>query len=153
MKRLFLALGAVLMAGAAAAADTGAAALDKAWAEAMLANDAAAIGALYAPDAVMYPPDAMELKGREAIQKSYEDLLGGMKVVQAKLKPARYVTRGGTSIAWGRFSLTLAPKAGGDPVQMEGRYMEVAKKIDGAWLLVADHASLPLPPAPPPAGK
>ena len=118
----------------------------------MLANDLAAVSALYAPDAVMYPPDAMEWKGREAIQKGYTDFLGGMKVLEAKLAPAGNETHGDTSIGWGRWALKIAPKAGGDPVQMEGRYMAVAKKVNGKWLYVADHASAPLP-APPPASK
>jgi hypothetical protein len=42
----------------------------------------------------------------------------------------------------------MAPQAGGDPVVMEGRYIEVAKRIGGKWLFVADHASVPLPPPP-----
>src|ERR1700738_2180865 len=82
MKHIALALGIVLAAASATAADPGISDLDKAWTKAMLANDVAAVGALYAPDAVMYPPDAMEAKGREAIQKGYADLLGGMKVLE-----------------------------------------------------------------------
>src|SRR5712691_2131468 len=153
MKRTSLSLAVVLVAASAFAADQGAAALDKAWTKAMLANDVAAVGALYAPDAVMYPPDAMESKGREAIQKGYADLLGDMKVLEARLTPAGNETHGNTQIGWGRWALKMAPKAGGDPVLMEGRYMAVAKKINGKWLYVADHASSPLPPPPTPAKK
>jgi uncharacterized protein (TIGR02246 family) len=145
MKRALLVLAVVLAAVPAAAADNGLADLDKAWTKAMLANDVAAVAALYAPDALMYPPDAMESKGREAIQKNYAELLGGMTVLEAKLMPAKYETHGDTSIGWGRWALKLAPKAGGDPVVMEGRYTAVAKKIDGKWLYVADHASSPPP--------
>lgn len=153
MRHIALALGIVLAAASASAADPGISDLDKAWTKAMLANDVAAVGALYAPDAVMYPPDAMESKGREAIQKGYADFLGSMKVLDAKLTPAGNETHGDTQIGWGRWALKLAPKAGGDPVQMEGRYMAVARKIGGKWLYVADHASAPLPPAPEPAKK
>lgn len=153
MKRTALALGIGLAAAFAAAADVAVNDLDKAWTKAMLANDVAAVGALYAPDAVMYPPDAMELKGREAIQKGYADLLSSMRVLEAKLTPAGNETHGDTLIGWGRWALKLAPKAGGDPVLMEGRYMAVAKKINGKWLYVADHASAPLPPPPAPTTK
>jgi uncharacterized protein (TIGR02246 family) len=152
MKRTLLVLGIALIAASANAADAGLTDLDKAWTKAMLANDVVAVGALYAQDAVMYPPDAMEWKGREAIQKGYTDLLGGMKVLEAKLAPAGNETHGNTLISWGRWALKMAPTAGGDPVQMEGRYMAVAKKVNGKWLYVADHASAPLPP-PPPASK
>jgi uncharacterized protein (TIGR02246 family) len=153
MKHVALALGIVLAAASASAVDAGLTDIDKAWTKAMLANDIAAGGALYAPEAVMYPPDAMEWKGREAIQKAYTDFLGSMKVLEARLAPAGNETHGDTSIGWGRWTLKLAPKSGGDPVQMEGRYMAVAKKINGKWLYVADHASAPLPPASEPAKK
>lgn len=148
MKRTALALGIALAAASATAADAGLTDIDKAWTKAMLANDLAAVGALYAPDAVMYPPDAMEWKGREAIQKGYEGMLADMKVLEAKLTPAGNETHANTSIGWGRWALKMAPKAGGEPVQMEGRYMAVAKKVNGKWLYVADHASSPLPPPP-----
>jgi len=153
MKDIALALGIVLAAASATAADPGISDLDKAWTKAMLANDVAAVGALYAPDAVMYPPDAMESKGREAIQKGYADLLGGLRVLETKLTPAGNETHGDTQIGWGRWALKMAPKTGGDPVLMEGRYMAVARKIGGKWLYVADHASSPLPPPPEPAKK
>ena len=32
-----------------------------------------------------------------------------------------------------------------EAVEMRGRYMDVAKNIDGSWLYIADHASMPLP--------
>jgi hypothetical protein len=37
------------------------------------------------------------------------------------------------------------PAEGGDVVEMKGRYMDVARNMDGTWLYVADHASMPLP--------
>jgi uncharacterized protein (TIGR02246 family) len=153
MKYIALAVGIVLATASATAADVGITDLDKAWTKAMLANDVAAVSALYAPDAIMYPPDAMEAKGREAIQKGYADFLATMKVLEAKLTPAGNETHGDTQIAWGRWVLKAAPKAGGDPVLMEGRYMSVARKVGGKWLYVADHASSPLPPPPEPAKK
>jgi uncharacterized protein (TIGR02246 family) len=150
MKRTALALGIVLAAASATAADAGLTDIEKAWTKAALANDVAAISALYAPDAIMYPPDEMEWKGREAIQKGYEGLLRDMKVLEAKLTPAGMETFGDKSIGWGRYTLKLAPKAGGDPVVLEGRYTALAKKIKGKWLYVSDHASSPLPPPPAP---
>ena len=152
MKRTLLALGIVFAAASATAADKGIAAVDQAWMKAMLAGDAAAVAALYAPDAVMYPPDAMEVRGRDAIRKAYEDLFAGMKIHDVKVTPARYETRGDTSMGWGRFALTMVPKGGGDPVSVEGRFTAVAKKIFGKWSYVVDHSSAPLPP-PPAASK
>ena len=151
MRRTILALAiALAAASAASAADHGLASLDEAWIKAMLAGDLDAVAALYAADAVMYPPDSMEARGRDAIRTGYEALFAGMKILDLKIVPAQYETEGDVSYGWGRFSLKMAPKAGGSAVQMEGRYMAVAKKIDGKWLYVADPASIPLPPAPKP---
>jgi len=143
-------LAVVLLAASARAAEPGAAQLDAAWTKAMLANDAAALGALYAPDAIMYPPGSMEQKGRDAIRKGYEEMFSGMKVVGAEIKPEKYETHGDTSIGWGLWTVKMVPKAGGAPVTLEGRFSEVARKIDGKWSYVVDHASSPLPPPPAP---
>ena len=154
MRRTLGLVGMLLFAAASAiAAEEGPAGVDQAWKAGMLAGDANAIASLYAPDAVMYPPDAMELKGREAIRKSYQDFLAGMKVVSVDLTDTHYETHGDTGIARGHFMLKLAPKSGGEPVTMEGRFSSVAKKMGGKWQYVVDHASVPLPPAPstPPA--
>jgi len=148
--RLACALVVFLLAASARAADSGAAQVDAAWTKAMLANDAAALGSLYAPDAVMYPPGAMEQKGRDAIRKGYEEMLSGMKVIGAEIKPEKYETHGDTSLGWGLWTVKMVPKSGGDPVTLEGRFVEVARKIGGKWYYVVDHASSPLPPPPPP---
>ena len=105
--------------------------------------------ALYAPNAVMYPPDAMEAKGKDAIRAIYKGFLDTMTIRDAKLTDTHYETHGDTGLAYGHWMLTVVPKTGGDPVQMEGRFSSVAKKIGGKWLYVVDHASAPLPPPPP----
>lgn len=151
MKRMLVALGGVFLAGFALAADEGLTAVDQAWTRAMLAQDVSAVAALYAPDAVMYPPDGMEAKGRDAIRKEYEQLLATYRVQAATLTPAGYQTHGDMSAGWGRFQLTLVPKAGGEPVTMEGRFTAIGKKIGGKWYYAVDHASAPLPPPPPAA--
>ena len=148
MKRLSLVAAALFLAQSLLAADPGIAAVDQAWIKAITANDLEAVIALYAPDAVMYPPDVMTAKGKDAIRENYRGLLSAMTVQSAVLTDSHSETLGDTSFGWGRFTLKMVPKAGGDPVLMEGRYTAVAKKIGGKWLYVADHASLPMPPSP-----
>lgn len=126
-------------------------ALDDAWMKAAKAGDVAAMTALYAPDAVVYPPDAMEVRGTDAIRKSWEDLFKAVTVNDGKIE-AVYETAGNIGVGWGRFTMTVTPKAGGPQEKWEGRATSVAKKINGKWLYVADHASMPMPP-PPGAGK
>ncbi len=139
-------IGMMLLVGFGRAAEDGPAALDQAWIKAMLAQDASAVSALYAPDAVMYPPDAMEVRGQDAIRKEYESLMRDSRVQGATVTQTRYETHGETGIGWGRFTLTLVPRSGGAPMTMEGRFTAVSRKIGGKWYYAVDHASAPLPP-------
>src|SRR5438094_9241017 len=118
----------------ATAAPTGAQAVDEAWRKAITANDVNAIVRLYSQDAVMWLPDAPEAKGREAIRKSYADLLAANTVTGATLSNTHYQTSGNLSVGWGDFSLTLSPKAGGNPVTLTGRFSVIARNEGGTWV-------------------
>lgn len=146
MKRFALFLGALSLASAAVAQSAGMKTLDEAWARAANANNLEAMVALYAPDAVMYPPDGDEVRGRDAIREHYRPMFAGFTLRDAKFAKTSYETRGDISTGWGRWSLTMTPKAGGAAIPAEGRFTAVAKKIRGRWLYVADHASMPPPP-------
>ena len=131
------------------ATPAGAQAVDKAWRKAITANDLEAIMAVYAADAVMWLPDAPEAKGREAIRKSYAALLAANTVTGATLTNTHYETSGDLSVGWGDFTLSLSPKAGGDPMTMSGRFSVIARNENGTWVYVVDHASAhPAPPKP-----
>ena len=133
----------------AAAAPAGAQAVDEAWRKAITANDLNAIIGLYAEDAVMWLPDAPEAKGREAIRKSYAGLLAANTVTGATFANTHYQTSGNLSVGWGNFTLTLSPKAGGNPVTLSGRFSVIAREEGGTWVYVVDHASAhPTPPTP-----
>jgi uncharacterized protein (TIGR02246 family) len=129
------------------AAASGAQIVDAAWIAAVKANDLDAVMKCYAPDAVMWLPNAPSARGAKAIRAAYEGLLSANTVKDATLSDVTYRTVGNTSVAWGRFSLTLAPKAGGDPVVMTGRFTEAAERRGGKWVYIVDHASAE--PAPP----
>jgi uncharacterized protein (TIGR02246 family) len=130
------------------AADSGAQALDNAFVKAVKAGDIDAVVALYAPDAMLYPPGEMAAKGRDAIRAVWGGFLSANTVTECKLFETGYRTSGDTSIGWGRFSMTTQPKAGSAPFTLDGRYTDVAVKKDGNWLYVVDHVSAPLPPPP-----
>jgi uncharacterized protein (TIGR02246 family) len=149
MKLLATTMSLALLAVAvpAVAAEHGAEAADQGWVKAMKANDLEAVMALYAADAVAYFPDG-DFKGKPAIRKSWTDFLA-MFTVKDATSEGTYQTTGDTSLGWGHWSITVVPKAGGEPIAMKGRATVVVKKIGGQWLYVVDHASVPLPPPPP----
>ena len=148
MKLLVTAMSLALLVVAVPvmAADHAAQLTDQAWVKAMKANDLEAIMALYAPDAVAYFPDG-DYKGKPAIRKSWTDFLAAFTVKDATSE-GTYETTGDTSLGWGYWSMTVVPKAGGEPIAMKGRATVVVRKIGGKWLYVVDHASVPLPPPP-----
>ena len=133
----------------ATAAPTGAQGVDEAWRKAITANELNAIMTLYSEDAVMWLPDAPEARGREAIRKAHADLLAANTVTAASLANTHYQISGDLSVGWGDFTLVLAPKAGGNPVSLSGRFSVIARKEDSKWVYVVDHASAhPAPPTP-----
>jgi uncharacterized protein (TIGR02246 family) len=124
----------------------GAKLLDAAFAQAMNANNVDGIVALYAPNAIVYPPDAMQTVGRDAIRAMFTAFFAANTVKGFHTMGATYETHGDISLGWGRWMMTVTPKAGGAEMNMEGRFTEIAKKSpDGKWFLVVDHGSVPLP--------
>jgi ketosteroid isomerase-like protein len=123
------------------AAETGAQAVDSSWLKAMKANDLEAVLKTYAADAVVWLPEIKEARGEKEIRSAFEGLLSANTVKEVVLSDTGYRTMGKVSVGWGRFSLTLAPKSGGSPVVMTGRYTDIAERRGGRWVYIVDHAS------------
>ena len=142
-----LVVSAFGFASSVLAAD-GAEGLDAAWVKAMKAGDVNGVVACYASDGVLWLPGAPEARGEKAIRDMYAGMLSAITVTEVSLTDTHYENAQNLSLGWGHFTMTLQPKAGGAPTIMGGRYIDVAKKIDGKWRYVADHASTNPPPAP-----
>ena len=153
MPRALSALAALAIVGIAiapaGAQEHGAKVVDDAWTKAANAGDVEALVALYAPDAVLYAPDSMEARGTAAIRALYSEMFAANTVSNASIT-ATYQTSGDLSTGWGTAALTMTPKAGGAAQTFSVRVTAVAKKVNGKWLYVADHASVPAGPAPAP---
>ena len=151
-KNFSYALALVSLCGSSLAfAANGIDGLDQAWRQAISANDLNGIVACYARDAMLWAPNAPLAKGVEAIRKSYSDLLAANTVTNAALTNTHYQMCGDLSIGWGEFTLSLSPKSGGNPTVLSGRFTAVAKKEDGKWRYIVDHASANPAPSPPPS--
>lgn len=144
MRRILLVLCIALLAAPAFA--QGVKTLDEAWVKAVKAGDLGALAALYAPDAVLYPPDEMMAKGPDGIRASFEKFLGANTVTDMQLTYDNSGTTGNLSWASGQFKMTMTPKAGGAAQTFEGRFTSIATRKAGKWLYVVDHASAPMPP-------
>jgi uncharacterized protein (TIGR02246 family) len=118
-------------------------ALQSAFLAALVANDAEAAANCYAENSVNFPVAAMVGHGRNAIAESWAGFFSTYSVVAATQDEGHLETHGDTAIAWGLFKIVAMPVDGGKAVELMGRYMDVARNIDGNWLYVADHASVP----------
>ncbi len=120
-------------------------ALQDAFVKAMEANDADGLAACYTDDAVSYAIDAMVGVGPDFVRDSWNSFFAVYTIKEVGLLDTHMETFGDTAAAWGLFSIMVEPVAGGDAFEMRGRFMDVAKRADGIWLYIADHASVPVP--------
>jgi uncharacterized protein (TIGR02246 family) len=130
---------------AAVAAPEGAEFVDQAWVKAVTAGDLNELMSVYAKDAVMWLPGAPEAKGHDAIRKAYVDFLAAHTVTRVSFANTHYQTSGDLSVGWGDVTLFLTPKSGGNPTTMSGRFTVIARRENGKWVYVVDHASSPAP--------
>lgn len=104
---------------------------------AVSAKDAAAVGALYATDAMVLAPNAPAIKGRDAIAAFWGGMAkNGLKV--DKLATTEVVARGGMAHEMGEYALQVTP-ATGAVMRDHGKYIVIWKR-DGkhGWQLYRD---------------
>lgn len=121
----------------------GAQLLDEAFADAFVDDDLDALVSLYAPDAVLYNIAGPPAVGHDAIRAALAGFLGAFDVVAFQHLAPRYETSGNLSVGYAEFAITVAPRAGGPTFVISGRSTTVARRVDGDWYYVHDHASLP----------
>ncbi|MEP6687954.1 MAG: SgcJ/EcaC family oxidoreductase [Gemmatimonadales bacterium] len=139
--------GASAAAAPLSAADIAAIrAVDTAFAAAANAGDAAALSALYLPDAHLMPPNTATIEGRDGIGKFWEGFVGAFAAKTA-LSSDEIEGYGDLAYARGRFTMDLTPKGkGGAPMHEVGKYLEILRRQpDGSWRYAVDMYSSDLP--------
>jgi uncharacterized protein (TIGR02246 family) len=147
VKRLFYVLTCLVCFSPVSFATESPQALQEAFMAALKANNAQGLAECYTSDAVNFPVGSLVGTGPESVMESWGVFFAAYKVIDASLSESHLEVHGDTAVAWGLFIILAQPAEGGDAVEMKGRYMDVARNVDGAWLYVADHASMPLPAA------
>jgi uncharacterized protein (TIGR02246 family) len=107
----------------------------------MKANDADAVAACYAEDAIIWFPGGPMAKGRAAIKDGFAGYMSTMTVKDARLNEIGGESVGDARVAWGTYAITLVDKASKAETVENGRYVDVQKKIDGRWQYIVDHPS------------
>jgi len=135
---LLAAMGAAPAGAAGGKADVAAIhAVDQAWLKGFQAADGEAMGKLYDADAVLLPPNAPAVKGRDAIRA----FLAGESAGAAKAGMVFSFgekMEGGSSGNLGWSSGTYAVKDKDGKVVETGKFLSVNKKVNGKWLYWRD---------------
>jgi uncharacterized protein (TIGR02246 family) len=96
-------------------------------------GDAAAVAALYAPDAQLLMSGSAPVVGAAAIRAAVESMIKtGVKV---KIDAAQNVGAADLAYVYGAYS--ILEHAGGREVE-RGTYVEVWRRVDGAWKITID---------------
>lgn len=106
-------------------------------------GDAAAVAALYTPDAQLLPPDMQMLEGTEAIRSFWEGAMG-TGLTGARLETLSVESRADLAYEVGRFTL-LTRGDGGEIAAGAGKYVVIWKRQDDGWRLAVDIWNLSTP--------
>lgn len=114
-----------------------------AWANAFNAGDAAALTAIYTPDAVVMAPGAERAVGTAAIQGLFEAALGAASGVTVKLESSGMEHAGDLVLEYGKYVMTGPDGGHAD----HGSYMAAWRQVDGAWKISHDIWNSSMAPA------
>ncbi len=87
-------------------------------------------------DCVFMGPGSPALNGKEAVRRWARDEMLGAFDVELDYDFEETEFLGSTATGWGWFRQTLTPKAGGEPVLISGKFLDVFKQDEqGQWRL------------------
>ncbi|UCF38692.1 MAG: DUF4440 domain-containing protein [Acidobacteriota bacterium] len=116
------------------------------WAEAYAAEDWEALGALFSADAIVMPPGAPSVVGRQAILDAESSSVAGIDILTAELTSDEVVVMGDLAYRRGSFTITLKLPDGTSSTDI-GKFIEIwERQTDGSWLLSRDIYNSDAPP-------
>ncbi len=138
--------GAVLLCAGLLAADDATAtettpSASECFVTALESENADAVAACYAEDAIIWFPGGPMAKGRAAIRDGFAHYLGTVTIEDVELTDMGHETVGDARAAWGTYSIRTVDKATKVESVQRGRFTDVQKMIDGRWLYTVDHPS------------
>jgi uncharacterized protein (TIGR02246 family) len=113
-------------------------AISSQWEAAYHANDLDAVMQDYAQDAVRMPPNETIEEGKEAIRNSHQAFFseytsdGAIEVIDVQVS-------GDLGYVRGTYKGMSTPKAGGDPIKSDDRFVAVFRRqTDGSWKSICE---------------
>lgn len=103
------------------------------------AGDAARMGALYAPDAVMMPAGVEPLNGRAEIVESFQATYERFAITSSIQSDELRFLADDWALDRGHYRLSVAPRSGGAARDENGSYLIVwQRQADGGWQIARD---------------
>lgn len=101
---------------------------------AVLRGDARSTAAFFSPSAVITPPDADEISGRDAIRDLFTGVFQQVRITQYEIRPDTiFFARDRTAIERGTYVEKVVPNQG-PPTVLNGRYIFFWERgADGVW--------------------
>ncbi len=124
--------------------------LRTAFASAYTTGNAEAVGRLYTDDAISQTNMQPSVTGRAAIVEQLKGTFSQFNV-NVDLTADETHTLGDAGWERGHYTMRMAPKTGGGPMLIEGRYMIVLAKTADGWRVTRDMDNLTAPPPAPAA--
>ncbi|HKR28204.1 MAG TPA: nuclear transport factor 2 family protein [Acidobacteriaceae bacterium] len=117
-----------------------------AWTKAFEARDVNATMALYSPDVLAYdlvPP--LQYVGGDAYRKDFETFYAGFKgPLHAEYRDIHIITSGDLAVVEVLEQVSGTQASNGQPISMWVRATSALRKVNGRWLDVHDHVSVPV---------
>jgi len=105
----------------------------------LLAGDADRWIAQWAENGVQMPPNMPPRVGRETIYTAVSGFLSNFTYTEFVIENEDVEVNGDLAFARGTYAAAFVAKAGGEPTQIEGKYMTILRQqADGSWKLYRD---------------
>jgi ketosteroid isomerase-like protein len=115
-------------------------------------GDPAALAALYTADGMSQSNMQPTAEGTDGITAAYKGLFDAYTITGMTITPVKTEVSGDLAYDVGTFRFTGVPKATGDTLKADGRYIVVLRKqADGSYKAIVDMDNIASPPPAPPA--
>ena len=147
MKRFILTVGVALVpltiALAGSADEKAVRDADDAWSKVAGAKDLDKTVAYYADDAIVLPPNAPMVTGKDGIRDLWKGFLDSFTTISWNTTRVEVSKSGDMAVTTGTYELTMK-----DGTKDHGKYCEVWEKKSGTWKVATDMFSSDLPAQP-----
>jgi ketosteroid isomerase-like protein len=120
--------------------------MDREFGAAARAGNVDGMMAIYAADAVLMPPNFPAFRGRDAIRQFWGGFLSAGQI-DATLEADKVIQSCDMATELGHYALKITPKGGGNPIEDNGKFVLVWRKVGGQWRAISDifNSDRPLP--------